>query len=600
MSATGSLADAIAELTCVVGRLEAERPTSYRSLVPPLDAALLRVEELVEALAQSSWVLGGPCTAQFDREAPVALAALSAARSSPALGAAVAGCETPNEPTEARNLERLRREFETHGFDRPDTERQRIAAIDAALARETTTYARNVHRAETATGGDLQKLSTTDDPRARRELYRSHNRRAAAPPHDNLPRVREILRLRRARARLVGRSNFAELVLSDRALRNPSEVRNFLADLRRRAEPAFERETQSLLAFDRDHCATSKRGLHAWDVAYIASRQRLHETGYDPEDLRPYLGLQTVLDGMLELAERLFDLRFEPTDECGWHPDVTTYRIDLGEGETGLATFDLLARNDKDPGRWMQRLPSPRGFQRSAALVANFPPDSPGLLHRQVRGLFHEFGHLLHHLLGRTDVPGLAGTRVPWDFVEFPSLLLEHWAWEREALDLFAHHRDTAEPLPTGAYRSLRASRRFRAASALMRQLGLAELDLALHLDYDPDGVEPPDAFARKILAPFGAAPVGEDDAMVASFGHVFGHPIGYACGYYAYRWADALAADVFSRFEAQGVLDRELGLAVRNEVLERGNHRAPADSFFALMGRDPRIEPLLRREGLT
>jgi oligopeptidase A len=133
-----------------------------------------------------------------------------------------------------------------------------------------------------------------------------------------------------------------------------------------------------------------------------------------------------------------------------------------------------------------------------------------------------------------------------------------------------------------------------------MRQLGLAELDLALHMDYDPDTAEPPDAFARGILAPFGAAGVADDDAMVASFGHVFGHPIGYACGYYAYRWADVLAADVFSKFEAKGVLDRELGVAVREELLAVGNHRAPADSFAALMGRAPRIEPLLRREGLA
>ena len=133
-----------------------------------------------------------------------------------------------------------------------------------------------------------------------------------------------------------------------------------------------------------------------------------------------------------------------------------------------------------------------------------------------------------------------------------------------------------------------------------MRQLGLAELDQALHTDYDPDSEESPDAFARRVLEPFEPTAVTDDDAMIATFSHVFGHPMGYACGYYAYRWADVVAADVFERFEIHGILDREQGRRVCEELLMPGNTRTPRSSIEALLGRAPRTQPFVRREGLV
>ena len=429
-------------------------------------------------------------------------------------------CESPADPAQVRNLARLRRAYEAHGFDRTDEERSRIRDVDVQLDRAT-------------------RQAPNQDAESDEE------------------RVRTILRLRRERAALVGRSSFAALVLPDRTLSDPTQVRAFLADLGRRISPALQQESQ--------------------------------EADGPPDQLGDYFARGRVIAGLLALAERLFGLEFERAD-----PVDEVYRVELGKGRSAYVQFDLVSRDNKAAGRWMQELPD--APDRRAVVVDNLPGDDPALTHAEVRGLFHEFGHALHHLLGRTDVPGLAGTRVPWDFVEFPALLLEHWAWEREVLDLFARHPGTGAPLPASRYRELRASRRRGSARTRIRQLDLAELDLALHLDYDPDGDESPDAFSRRVLASYRPA----DDSTIANFKHVFGHPTGYACGYYAYLWADVLAADVFSRFEAHGVLNRSLGDTLRAEMLDVGNHRAPADSFGAFMGRPPRIAPYLRREGLT
>ncbi|MCL6507433.1 MAG: M3 family peptidase, partial [Bryobacteraceae bacterium] len=228
------------------------------------------------------------------------------------------------------------------------------------------------------------------------------------------------------------------------------------------------------------------------------------------------------------------------------------------------------------------------------------PPleDRPALLtHREVETVFHEFGHLLHHCLSRVEIRTLAGTNVAWDFVELPSQIMENWCWEREALDLFARHWRSGEPLPEELFQKIKRARTFRAASAQMRQLGFGLLDLSLHMDWQPgrDLL----SWSRRLLEEFSPAPLPEDYAMIASFTHLFGNPVGYAAGYYSYKWSEVLDADAFSRFQERGVFDRATGRAFRDTILARGDSEDPAVLFRAFMGRDPDPTALLTRLAL-
>jgi oligopeptidase A len=249
--------------------------------------------------------------------------------------------------------------------------------------------------------------------------------------------------------------------------------------------------------------------------------------------------------------------------------------------------------------------PTEKGFDPHVGLFcANATPPVDGkpalLTHGEVETLFHEFGHLLHQLLSNVDVRSLAGTNVAWDFVELPSQIMENWTWERAALDLFARHFETNEPIPDALFSRLVSTRAFRAASMQMRQLGFAALDLALHRDYDPALHGDVLAYARRALAPYSTAPVPDDYAMIASFTHLFASPVGYAAGYYSYKWAEVLDADAFTRFKKGGVMSAEVGRAFRQTLLSRGDSEDPMKLFVDFMGREPSVDALLERNGLT
>jgi oligopeptidase A len=478
-------------------------------------------------------------------------------------------------------------------------------ALDAAKAAAIQRGKPDAWRFTLAAPSYMALMTYADDASLRERAWRAYNTRATSGETDNRSLVGEILRLRRERAKLLGYRDFADLVLADRMAKNGETARAFVDDLSKRTAERAAREQLELEAFRREIEGAAAKPIAPWDVAYYAEKLRRARFDLDEEALRPYFPPERVVDGLFATVARLYELRVDPADLPVWHESVRAFAIREGDRLIGHFWADLYPRESKRDGAWMKGLWLARPGEGShlGLIAANVtPPVKPGeggqagLTHREVETLFHEFGHLLHHMLSRVVVRALAGTRVAWDFVELPSQIMENWCWEREALDLFARRGDDGSPLPTDLFDRMTRARTFRGASAQMRQLGFATVDLALHREYDPARDGDAIAFARKVMTPFQPVAPPDHFAMIASFGHLFGSSVGYAAAYYSYKWAEVLDADAFTRFREKGVFDPEVGRAFRATILAKGDTEDPAVLFRAFMGRDPKPDALLAR----
>jgi oligopeptidase A len=557
---------------------------------------------------------------------------------------------------EAAGLEGIRRRFLTktidsfrrHGAELDAAGKARLAEIDVELSKLTTRFAQNVLDAtnafELVIGEEsrlaglppsavaaarqsaqekgiegwrftLQGPSYTavmtylDDATVREQLWRAYSTRGTSEPFDNREIIARILALRREKAQLVGYRDFADFALADRMAKNGARARQFLAGLLEKTEAHFVRENEELRAFRR--AADGSNELQPWDVGYWAEKQRQALYDFDEEALRPYFPLERVVDGLFEIAGRLFGVRVtEQSGAPAWDPQVKYYAIHDANG-TLLGCFyaDWYPRENKRGGAWMDGLLTgverATGFEPHVGTICGSltPPvaGKPALLtHREVETIFHEFGHLLHHSLSRVEVRGLAGTNVAWDFVELPSQLMENWCWEREALDLFARHYETGAPVPEELFQKMKRARTFRSANGQMRQIGFASVDFALHVDYSPEAESDVIAYSRRIVQRFTPAPLPREHAMIAGFTHLFADPVGYAAGYYSYKWSEVLDADAFTRFQENGIFDRETGRRYREIILSKGDSVDPAELYREFMGRDPDPQALLERLGLA
>lgn len=554
----------------------------------------------------------------------------------------------------ARFLKLTMDDFRRGGADLGDADKEKLQAINTELARLTNEFSKNVvdgiaafelyvpaerlagvpQRVQDATRADAQArgqeghrltlqaptlgplLTYADDRDLRRELWEANGRVGQEPGRDNRPLIGRILQLRRQRAELLGYPHFVDLVLEDRMAGSGAAALAFERDLIAKTRPAWERENAELEAFYRAEAGKDAPPLQHWDIPYWAEKQRQKLYSYDAEALRPYFALEHVLAGLFEITRRVFGITVQEAQAPGWHPDVRYYDI-FSEGGDHIASFytDWFPRETKRGGAWMNAFSTGRPREGAQGLTPHLglmcgnmtPPVTngngtvtPALLSLdEVETVFHEFGHLLHHALSRVEVRSLSGTNVAWDFVELPSQIMENWVWEREALDLFARHYQTGEPLPEGLYRKMLAARNYRAANFAMRQHSFGLTDLSLHAEYDAEGGTDPISYARDLMQGFHALPLPENYAMVAQFGHLFSDPVGYAAGYYSYKWAEVLDADAFSRFAREGIFNRDTGRAYVDTLLSRGGSADPAELYRNFMGRDPDADALLRRSGL-
>jgi oligopeptidase A len=457
----------------------------------------------------------------------------------------------------------------------------------------------------------LAVMTYLDNAAIRRRMYEVFSVRATEEGRDNRPLIVRILELRREKARLLGFADFADLVLEDRMAHTGAHALSFLEDLKTKTARRFTEENRELFEFRRSLEGPEAPELEPWDVAYYAEKQRAALYDFDEEALRPYFPLEKVVAGMFDLVGRLYGIRV--TEEKGvpvWDSQVCYYNVHDGNGQfLGAFYADWYPRENKRGGAWMDALitggPADGSFQPHLGLICGNLSQPVGgkpalLTHRDVETIFHEFGHLLHHLLSRVRIRSMAGTSVAWDFVELPSQIMENWCWERASLDLFARHWETGEPVPEDLFQKMKRARTFRAANAQMRQLGFGFVDLMLHMRYSPERDGDPVAYSRRVLQEYSPAPLPPEHAMIAAFTHLFASPVGYGSAYYSYKWAEVLDADAFTRFREHGIFSREVGGEFRDKILSRGDSEDPAELYRSFMGREPDPKALLERSGLA
>ena len=447
----------------------------------------------------------------------------------------------------------------------------------------------------------------------RQEMYQAFNTRASDQgPHggkfDNTQVMEELVGLRHKVAKLVGFDHYADYSVATKMADSGRAVEAFLLDLAKGCKLQAEADMQQLQRF-----ATEEGGptpLAAWDVAYYSEKLRQNRYHLSQEELKPYFALPQVQSGLFDVVKRIYGV--EVTSLKGvstWHEDVGFYQVAHEGKPIGYFYFDLYARDQKRGGAWMDECRN-RQFKANgelqlpvAYLVCNFAPpvaDNPALLtHGEVTTLFHEFGHGLHHMMTNIDVAGVAGINgVAWDAVELPSQLLENWCWQEESLRLFAKHYQTGAVLPEDLLQKMLAAKNFQAGMFVMRQLEFALFDLRLHMNYDPAAPQPIQSVLNAVREEVAVIKAPEWNRFQHGFAHIFAG--GYASGYYSYLWAEVLAADVFSRFEDEGIFNASTGAALWKDITGQGGSRDAMALFTQFMGREPSVDALMRNKGLA
>ncbi len=438
----------------------------------------------------------------------------------------------------------------------------------------------------------------------REKVWRSFVQRGDnGDARDNKPIIREVLRLRAERAHLLGYPTHAHWRLEDQMARTPERAMALMEEVWPAAVARVHEEVAEMQAIaDRERARVT---IEPWDYRYYAEKVRKARYDIGESELKPYLQMEKLREGMFWVAERLFDLHFRPAQGIPvYHPDVRVWEVRSGAGElVGLWYFDPYARPGKRSGAWMDEYRAQESFDGAVTPIvsnnANFVKGAPGepllVSWDDAVTLFHEFGHALDGLLSRVQYPSLAGTAVPRDYVEFPSQLLERWLLTPEVLNRFAVHHRTGKPMPASLVKRLERSAKFDQGFAVVEYLSAALVDMKIDL---ADGEVDPAAFERQTLAALGMPREIVMRHRLPQFAHVFGHD-GYSAGYYSYLWAEVLSADAFAAFtEAGNPFDPGVAARLRRFVFSAGNTVDPAQAYRAFRGRDPDVAALMRWRG--
>lgn len=546
-------------------------------------------------------------------------------------------------PEELRLLEQTRLDYVRAGAALDETTRARVAQINEELASLGVQFGRNLLADQTASAVLLVStdveglpqdqraaaaaaataavhdgaflipatrsavepfLTSAPDRAARERVWRAFVMRGDNDnANDNNALIARMVSLRAERARLLGATSHAAFQLETAMAGTPEAASALLTTV---IEPALLRAREELSAISALAARDGVTDVEPWDWRYYADKVRAERFALDEAELKSYFPLEGMVAAMFETTNRLFGLTMhERFDIPVYAPGVRVWEVREADGsKVGLYYADWFARPTKRPGAWMNSLRVQSGLLGESPIVVNnqnIPPPAAGqpalISVNEAETLFHEFGHALHGLLSKAQYPGLSGTAVSRDFVEFPAQVYEHWATEPDILR--RHARNVAgEPIPEPLLQALLASRTFNQGFLTVQQLSSAVLDMRLHQVQTLPADFNARAWEAEQLRQLG---VPEEVGMrhrLAHFSHIFDG--GYSASYYAYTWAEVMDADGFEAFKETGnVFDPTLASRLRTEVLERGNTRDPAESYVAFRGRPPTADALLRNRGL-
>jgi peptidyl-dipeptidase Dcp len=456
------------------------------------------------------------------------------------------------------------------------------------------------------TRSSMEPFLTYSDRRDLREkVWRTfYSRGDHGDAHDNNAIITEILKLRAERARLLGYETHAHWRLENTMAGTPERALQLMEAVWKPAVARVREEVADMQAIAEKEGARIK--IEPWDYRYYAEKVRKARYDLDQNEVKPYLQLEKLREGMFWVAGQLFGFTFTPVEGVPvYQADMRVYKVTDPAGKlVGLWYFDPYARPGKNSGAWMNSYRSQERFEREITTIVsnntNFvkgPPGEPILISwDDATALFHEFGHALHGLNSGVSYPSLSGTSVPRDYVEFPSQLLERWLSTPEVLNRFAVHYQTGQPIPPALVEKIAKASTFNQGFATVEYLASALVDMKLHLA--GDRTIDPDAFERDTLKALGMPSEIVMRHRTPQFGHVFSGD-SYSAGYYSYLWSDTLSADAWEAFtEAGGPYDKAVAKRLRDDVFSAGNTVDPAEAYRAFRGRDPGIAALMRKRG--
>jgi oligopeptidase A len=442
----------------------------------------------------------------------------------------------------------------------------------------------------------------------RKKLYVIHDSLAK---DENVPLLNQMLALRNKIALRLGYKSWDDFQTEIKMAKSGTGAKSYIDNLVTGIQPKFAAEVSEMQKMKAADTKDSNAKIGVWDWRYYQNQLNKQKYSVDKEALRSFFPFQKVLDGMFNIYQSIFGLRFEKVNLTSkWIDDLELYVVtDSATGEPlGLFYLDNFPREGKFNHFAMfevvggKLLPDGKYQRPTVALVCNFPPptgDKPSLLsHSDVETLFHEFGHALHGIVTRAKYARFAGTHVPGDFVEAPSQMLQNWVWNKKVLDTFAaDYRDPSKKIPAEIIKKMNDAKLANAGVYYRRQFAFASLDLALHDLHAEDAPYDSVAISNPILEKV-FLPIDPSTTFVTYFGHLNG----YDAGYYGYAWADAIAADMATVFETakDGYFDKQAGLRLRHEIYQPGDSRDVNVSIEKFLGRKQSVQPFLKKIGIN
>lgn len=441
----------------------------------------------------------------------------------------------------------------------------------------------------------------------RKRLYIIHDSLAK---DKNIAVLNQMLALRNKIALRLGYKSWADFQTEIKMAKSGAGAEKYINDLIAGSAPKFDGEVAELRKLKVAESKDPNAQIKMWDFRYYQNQLKKQKYSVDTEALRVYFPFQKTLEGMFNIYQSIFNLKFEKIAvPQKWIDDLQLYAVtDAGSGEPlGMFYLDMFPREGKF-NHFAEfeiiggKLLSNGKYQRpTVALLCNFPPPSEGkpslLTHGDVETLFHEFGHALHAIVTRAKYSRFAGTNVPRDFVEAPSQMLQNWVWDKKVLDTFASdYRDPAKTIPVETIDKMKEAKLATVGVYYRRQFAFAALDLALHAAHPEDKPYDSVAISNPILEKV-FLPIAPETAFVAYMGHLNG----YDAGYYGYAWADAIAADMATVFELakDGYQDKQAGLRLRTDIYEPGDSREINQSIEKFLGRKQSVQPFLKKIGI-